>query len=83
MEPLIGAIVEGEPDRCKTFRISNSYLRNSEERIIEETFEPEYIKVVEGEKEEVTALINASFDYIFFTGSIAVGKIIMRAAAKD
>ncbi len=81
MEPLIGAIVGGNTAIVKP---SESAVHTCAivKKIIEETFEPQYIKVVEGEKEEVTALINASFDYIFFTGSIAVGKVIMRAAAE-
>ncbi len=81
MEPLIGAMVGGNTAIVKP---SESAVHTCAivKQIIEENFEPEYIKVVEGEKEEVTALINASFDYIFFTGSIAVGKVIMRAAAE-
>lgn len=50
--------------------------------IIEETFHENYVRVVEGEKDEVTALIHAPFDYIFFTGSVAVGKVVARAAAE-
>jgi aldehyde dehydrogenase (NAD+) len=81
MEPLIGAIVGGNTAIVKP---SESAINTCAivKKIIEETFEPYYIKVVEGEKEEVTALIHATFDYIFFTGSIAVGKVIMRAAAE-
>lgn len=39
-------------------------------------------RVVEGEREETTALIHAPFDTIFFTGSVAVGKVVMKAAAE-
>jgi aldehyde dehydrogenase (NAD+) len=39
------------------------------------------VQVVEGEKEIVQELIHAPFDYIFFTGSVAVGKLVMRAAS--
>ena len=45
-------------------------------------FDDSFVRVVEGGKEVVTALIHASFDYMFFTGSVAVGKVIMRAAAE-
>ncbi|SOC35137.1 aldehyde dehydrogenase [Ureibacillus acetophenoni] len=81
MEPLIGAIAGGNTAVVKP---SESAVHTCEivKKIIEETFEPNYVAVVEGEKEEVTALIHASFDYIFFTGSVAVGKVVMRAAAE-
>ncbi|MFY3790475.1 aldehyde dehydrogenase [Ureibacillus sp. MALMAid1270] len=81
MEPLIGAIIGGNTAVIKP---SESAVHTCAiiKTIIEETFEPQYIQVVEGEKEEVTALIQSSFDYIFFTGSVAVGKVIMRAAAE-
>jgi len=81
MEPLIGAIVGGNTAIVKP---SESAIHTCAivKKIIEETFDPQYITVVEGGKEEVTALIHASFDYIFFTGSVAVGKVIMKAAAE-
>ena len=42
-----------------------------------------YVRIVQGGKETVTSLINAPFDYIFFTGSVPVGRIVMEAAAKN
>jgi len=80
MEPLVGAIVGGN---CAIVKPSESAVHTLAivRKILSSTFPPEYIRVVEGEKEETTALINASFDYIFFTGSVSVGKVIMRAAA--
>jgi aldehyde dehydrogenase (NAD+) len=52
--------------------------------MIEETFEPEYIAAITGPGHLVTSqLIEAyHFDHIFYTGSPAVGKIIMQAAAR-
>lgn len=81
MEPLIGAIVGGNTAIVKP---SEASVHTSAiiKKIIEETFQPKFVRVVEGEKEEVTALIHAPFDYIFFTGSVAVGKIIAKAAAE-
>lgn len=81
MEPLIGAIVGGNTAIVKPSE-SAVYTCNVIKTIIEESFDPFYVRVVEGEKEEVTALIHAPFDYIFFTGSVAVGKIVMRAASE-
>ncbi|MER2105364.1 MAG: aldehyde dehydrogenase [Solibacillus sp.] len=81
MEPLIGAIIGGNTAIVKP---SESAVHTAAivKKILEETFDPSYVRVVEGEKEEVTALIHASFDYIFFTGSVAVGKIVAKAAAE-
>lgn len=81
MEPLVGAIIGGNTAIVKP---SESAVHTAVivKKIIEETFPANYVRVVEGEKEEVTALIHAPFDYIFFTGSVAVGKVVARAAAE-
>ena len=81
MEPLIGAIVGGNTAIVKPSETS-VHTAAIVKKIIEETFDASYVHVVEGEKDEVTALIHASFDYIFFTGSVAVGKVVARAAAE-
>lgn len=81
MEPLIGAIIGGNTAIVKPSEAS-VHTAQIIKKIIEETFEPCYVRAVEGEKEEVNALIHAPFDYIFFTGSVSVGKIVMRAAAE-
>ncbi len=81
MEPLIGAIVGGN---CAIVKPSESAVHTVKvvRTILEEAFKSDYVRVVEGEREETSALIHASFDYIFFTGSVAVGKIVMKAAAE-
>ncbi|MDI7742836.1 aldehyde dehydrogenase [Lysinibacillus fusiformis] len=81
MEPLIGAIIGGNTAIVKPSE-TTPHTTEIIKRIIEETFDTSYIRMVEGEKEEVTNLIHASVDYIFFTGSVAVGKVVMRAAAE-
>lgn len=82
IEPLIGAIAAGN---CAVLKPSESTPTVSAviEQLIQETFEPQYIRVVQGEKETTNLLIHAKFDYIFFTGSVPVGKIVMEAAAKN
>jgi aldehyde dehydrogenase (NAD+) len=82
IEPLIGAIAAGN---CAVLKPSESTPTVSAVivKLIEETFSKEYIRVIEGEKETTSALINSPFHYIFFTGSVAVGKIVMEAAAKN
>lgn len=81
MEPMLGAIIGGN---CAVVKPSEStpHVAAIVREVIEEVFPPHYINVVEGGKEEVTALIHSSFDYIFFTGSVAVGKVVMKAAAE-
>ncbi|NIK78961.1 aldehyde dehydrogenase (NAD+) [Paenibacillus castaneae] len=82
LEPLIGAIAAGN---CAVIKPSESCPNVSAviRQMIGDIFEESYIEVIEGEKEATTYLINAPFDYIFFTGSVAVGKIVMEAAAKN
>lgn len=82
IEPLIGAIAAGN---CAVLKPSESTPTVSAvvKKIIEETFEETYIRVIEGEKDTTSALINSAFDYIFFTGSVPVGRIVMTAAAKN
>ena len=45
-------------------------------------FEENHLKVVLGGVPETTQLLNLRWDYIFFTGSVEVGKIIAKAASK-
>ncbi|MBL9055582.1 MAG: aldehyde dehydrogenase family protein, partial [Rhodobacteraceae bacterium] len=51
-------------------------------RMLAETFPPDLVAVVEGGPEVATRLLALPFDHIFFTGSPAVGRIVMAAAAK-
>ena len=52
------------------------------QEMIEETFESNYIALVQGGRETNTILFNERFDIIFFTGSPKVGKVVMKAAAE-
>ncbi|MFI8709082.1 aldehyde dehydrogenase [Bacillus sp. NPDC077411] len=82
MEPLIGAIAAGN---CVVLKPSENAPNVSAviNKIISETFDKQYIRVIEGDKETTSLLIHAPFDHIFFTGSVQVGKIVMEAAAKN
>jgi aldehyde dehydrogenase (NAD+) len=79
--PLIGAIAAGN---CAMIKPSELTPKTSEvlETLIRDIFPEEYIVVVQGGVETSQALLNEPLDYIFFTGSVPVGKIIMEAAAK-
>lgn len=81
MTPLIGAIASGN---CVILKPS-SYSKRTEEvicKIIEECFEREYVCVVCGGHQEAQGLLEEHLDYIFFTGSVQVGKIVMEKASK-
>jgi aldehyde dehydrogenase (NAD+) len=45
-------------------------------------FDPRAVAAVVGDKEETTELLKLPFDFIFFTGSTKVGKVVLRAAAE-
>lgn len=51
--------------------------------MLSEVFTEESVRVVEGNKEIAQQLLQLPFDHIFFTGSTAVGKMIMQEAAKN
>lgn len=79
--PLIGAIAAGNCAIIKPSELS-TYTSDIIETIIINTFDPNYIRVVQGDKDITSKLLAERFDYIFFTGSTKVGKIVMEAASK-
>lgn len=79
--PLVGAIVSG----CTAIVKPSENTPETAaviEKIIKSAFEPNYIAVVQGALEENTYLLSLPFNFIFFTGSPTVGKIVMKAAAE-
>lgn len=81
-EPLIGALSAGNCAVVKPSRYTPN-ISNITAKIINETFDERYVSIVEGGRETNEILINSPFDYIFFTGSVTVGRIVMEAAAKN
>lgn len=81
MSPLIGAIAAGN---CVVVKPSEHTPQTSLiiEQIIAEVFEPTHVKVIQGEAETTSALLDERFDYIFFTGSSKVGQIVYEKASK-
>lgn len=80
LDPLVDAIAAGNTAVIKPSAYSP---RTSEviKMIIEECFEEKYVAVILGGRAENQFLLNEHFDYIFFTGSIGVGKEVMRQAS--
>lgn len=82
ISPAIAAIAAGNTVVLKPSEIAvaTSALLA---KIINNTFNPAFFKVVEGGVPETTELLNQKFDKIFFTGSTTVGKIVYKAAAEN
>ncbi|WP_421941791.1 aldehyde dehydrogenase family protein [Pedobacter sp.] len=81
MSPLVSAIAAGNCAILKPSELSSN-TANILHKVITETFDPKEIACITGDVEVSTALLSLPFDHIFFTGSTAVGKLVMEAAAK-
>ncbi|CAM4077292.1 MULTISPECIES: aldehyde dehydrogenase [Bacillus] len=80
--PLVGALAAGNTVILKPSELTPNVSKVLV-KMLEELFTEELVAVVEGGVEESTALLKEPFDYIFFTGSVGVGKVVMEAAAKN
>ncbi len=80
--PLVGAIAAGN---CAVVKPSEFTPHTSSliKELGEKYFPANFISVIEGEKETSQFLLEENFDYIFFTGSTQVGKIVMKYAAEN
>ncbi|MCQ4637734.1 aldehyde dehydrogenase [Anaerovorax odorimutans] len=81
IQPLIGAIAAGNCCIMKPSELS-PHTSNMLAKIVARAFSEEYVAVVLGGKEESERLLEQRFDYIFFTGSTAVGRSVMDKAAR-
>ncbi|RZL32135.1 MAG: aldehyde dehydrogenase family protein, partial [Pedobacter sp.] len=82
MSPLISAIAAGNCAIVKPSELSPATSKVVHQ-IINDAFEEEEIACFEGKADVSTALLKMPFDHIFFTGSTAIGKVVMEAAAKN
>jgi len=80
--PLIGAMAAGNTVILKPSELTPT-CSAAMAKILNENFDPGYLHVVEGGIPETTELLKQKFDYIFFTGSTRVGKIVYKAAAEN
>ena len=80
--PLISAVAAGNRVVAKPSELTpkTSEIIN---KIISSVFDKNHVEVIEGGVEESQQLLAQRWDYIFFTGSVAVGKIVAKAAAEN
>lgn len=81
MTPMIGAISAG----CTAILKPSPYTPNvalTTGEMIAEFFEPEYLATVQGSRKVNEVLLEQRFNFIFYTGSPQVGKVVMKAAAE-
>jgi aldehyde dehydrogenase (NAD+) len=82
LNPLVGAIAAG----CTAVLKPSPYVPNVSKALVElikECFDESYVAVVEGNREVNAALLKERYDVIFFTGSPALGRVVMRSAAEN
>jgi aldehyde dehydrogenase (NAD+) len=82
LHPAIGVLSAGNP--C-VMKVSEEIPATSNIliKLISQYFEPECLTSVWDAKDEVTELLKLPFDFIFFTGSVKVGKLVARVAAEN
>jgi len=80
--PLIAAVAAGNKVTLKPSELT-VHTSNIISKIITETFAVKDVVVVTGDATIAQQLLNQRWDYIFFTGSVAVGKIVAKAAAEN
>ncbi|MBP3426437.1 MAG: aldehyde dehydrogenase [Rikenellaceae bacterium] len=82
LNPLVGALSAG----CTAVLKPSPYVPNVSRvlgEMIESTFSPEHVAVVQGNRTVNAALLEERWDLIFFTGSPALGRTVMAAAARN
>ena len=81
MDPVIGAIAAGNCVVLKPSAYAPATSRVMAE-LVAAVFDPRWVAVVEGGRKENSALLDQKFDYIFFTGGVTVGKLVMEKASQ-
>lgn len=79
--PLVAAVSAGNRVTLKPSELT-PHTSAIIARLVAESFDPEHVSVEEGGVEKSTELLARRWDYIFFTGSVPVGKLVAEAAAK-
>lgn len=81
LAPVIGAIAAGNCIILKPSELTPT-ISGLLKEMVAEYFDEEYFTVVEGAVKETQELLSSRVDYIFFTGSVRVGKIVMEKASE-
>jgi aldehyde dehydrogenase (NAD+) len=79
--PLVSALAAGNTVIVKPSEMTPA-VSSVMSRIVADSFPPDEVALFEGGSETATRLLELPFDHVFFTGSPAVGKRVMAAAAK-
>ena len=81
LDPLFGAVAAGN---CVILKPSaySPHTSHAMAELIAAVFPPDWVTVIEGGREQNSALLEQRFDHIFFTGSVAVGKLVMEKASR-
>ena len=80
--PLVSAIAAGNTAILKPSELT-PHMSTLIARVVREVFPEDEVAIFEGEADVAQALQELPFDHIFFTGSPAIGKFVMAAAAKN
>lgn len=81
IDPIVDAVAAGNSVILKSSQ-SSPNVTNVMAKLIEITFERGHVDVVLGDREDCDYLLDQDFDYIFFTGSTRVGKMVMQKASE-
>ncbi|HEX6097198.1 MAG TPA: aldehyde dehydrogenase family protein [Thermoanaerobaculia bacterium] len=79
--PLVSAVAAGNCVMIKPSELAPASAA-CVKRLIAEVFDESEVAVVEGEAPVAEALLRKKFDHVFFTGSPAIGRVVMKAAAE-
>ncbi|MDA3899571.1 MAG: aldehyde dehydrogenase [Spirochaetes bacterium] len=82
LSPLVGAIAAGNTVLLKPSEIS-SHTSKLIAKLVAKAFVPGHVNVILGAVKTNSYILKQRFDYIFFTGSTVVGRIVMQAAANN
>lgn len=80
--PLVSALAAGNAVVLKPSELT-PHVASVISRLVKEIFDPAVVSCFEGGPEVSTRLLKLPFDHIFFTGSPAIGKVVMKAAAEN
>lgn len=82
MSPLIGAVAAGNKITLKPSELT-PHTASIISKIVRESFDVKHVVAITGDATLAQELLSQRWDYIFFTGSVNVGKIVAKAAAEN